>query len=78
MSKYGDLAAALRSAIESGAYGAGERLPTTPELCEIYHVSNTTVKKALDELGWKAELGIEEMCASSWKWQSMNPNGYRD
>ena len=55
MSKYGNLAAALRSAIESGAYGAGERLPTTPELCEIYHVSNTTVKKALDEL---EQLGL--------------------
>ncbi len=34
-------------------------------------------QKALDEMGWKAELGIDEMCASSWKWQSMNPNGYR-
>ena len=35
-------------------------------------------KKAYDELGWKAELGIEEMCASSYKWQSMNPNGYKN
>ena len=34
-------------------------------------------KKAREELGWTAELGIEEMCASSWKWQSMNPNGYK-
>ena len=34
-------------------------------------------KKALIEMGWKAELGIEEMCASSWKWQSTNPNGYK-
>jgi len=33
--------------------------------------------KARDELGWQAEYGIEEMCASSWKWQSMNPNGYK-
>ena len=33
--------------------------------------------KARDELGWTAEYGIEEMCASSWKWQSMNPNGYK-
>ena len=33
--------------------------------------------KARDELGWAAGLGIEEMCASSWKWQSMNPNGYK-
>jgi len=33
--------------------------------------------KARDELGWEAKYGIEEMCASSWKWQSGNPNGYR-
>ena len=33
-------------------------------------------KKAREELGWEAKLGIDEMCASSWKWQSMNPNGY--
>ena len=32
--------------------------------------------KARDELGWEAKYGIEDMCASSWKWQSMNPNGY--
>lgn len=32
--------------------------------------------KAREELGWEAQYGIEEMCASSWKWQSMNPNGY--
>ena len=30
-----------------------------------------------EELGWVAQYGIEEMCASSWKWQSMNPNGYK-
>lgn len=35
-------------------------------------------KKAYEEMGWKAELGIEEMCASSYKWQSMNPNGYKN
>ena len=33
--------------------------------------------KARDELGWEAQLGIEEMCASSYKWQSGNPNGYK-
>ncbi|MDR1136734.1 MAG: UDP-glucose 4-epimerase GalE [Synergistaceae bacterium] len=32
--------------------------------------------KALRELGWKAEYGIDEMCADSWRWQSANPNGY--
>ncbi len=34
-------------------------------------------KKAREELGWEAKYGIEEMCASSYKWQSMNPNGYK-
>ena len=33
--------------------------------------------KAKEELGWVAEKGIKEMCADSWKWQSMNPDGYR-
>ena len=32
--------------------------------------------KAERELGWKAEYGIDEMCADSWRWQSANPNGY--
>ncbi len=33
---------------------------------------------ARKELGWEAEYGIDEMCADSWRWQSMNPNGYND
>jgi UDP-glucose 4-epimerase len=32
--------------------------------------------RAASELGWKAKRGIEEMCRDSWKWQSLNPNGY--
>ena len=34
--------------------------------------------KAREELGWEAQYGIEEMCRSSWNWQSKNPDGYRD
>lgn len=30
------------------------------------------------ELGWKAENDIKDMCADSWRWQSMNPNGFED
>ena len=30
------------------------------------------------ELGWKAELGIDEMCRDTWNWQSRNPEGYRN
>lgn len=32
--------------------------------------------KAEKVLGWRAERGIEEMCADAWRWQSLNPNGY--
>ena len=36
----------------------------------------SSAEKAEKELGWKAEFGIKEMCADSWRWQSNNPNGY--
>ena len=39
--------------------------------------SYTSPEKAKKELGWEALLGIDEMCASLWNWQSKNPNGYR-
>lgn len=26
-------------------------------------------------LGWQATKGLDAMCADSWRWQSMNPNG---
>lgn len=32
--------------------------------------------KAAKVLGWKAEKGLDEMCADTWRWQSQNPNGY--
>lgn len=32
--------------------------------------------KALQELGWTAQLGVDEMCRDSWRWQSDNPDGY--
>lgn len=35
-----------------------------------------SAEKAKKDLGWEARLGIDEMCLSTWKWQSKNPNGY--
>jgi len=32
--------------------------------------------KALHDLGWKTERGVDEMCADTWRWQSQNPEGY--
>lgn len=33
---------------------------------------------AAKELGWRAERGLPEMMADTWRWQSQNPNGYKD
>lgn len=33
---------------------------------------------ANDLLDWKAKLGVKEMCADTWRWQSTNPFGYRE
>ena len=35
-----------------------------------------SAEKAERELGWKAELGLEDMCRDSWNWQKTNPNGF--
>ena len=34
-------------------------------------------EKAERVLGWKAELGLDEMCYDAWNWQSHNVNGYK-
>jgi UDP-glucose 4-epimerase len=33
--------------------------------------------KAERELGWKALRGLDEMMQDAWRWQSMNPNGFK-
>ncbi len=42
------------------------------DVAEIY----ADVSYAARVLGWKAEYGIERMCADTWRWQSRNPDGY--
>lgn len=38
--------------------------------------SYAATSRATDLLGWSAKLGMDAMCASSWKWQSDNREGY--
>ncbi len=38
--------------------------------------SLASVEKAKRLLNWQAELTIDDMCASTWAWQSQNPDGY--
>lgn len=32
--------------------------------------------KAEQDLGWRAERGIEDMCIDTWRWQRQNPQGF--
>jgi UDP-glucose 4-epimerase len=34
------------------------------------------VSLARERLDWRAHRGLDAMCVDSWRWQSMNPNGY--
>jgi UDP-glucose 4-epimerase len=31
---------------------------------------------AREVLEWEAERNLQQMCEDTWRWQSMNPNGY--
>ena len=44
------------------------------DIAEIF--ANADLARTL--LGWRAEKTIEEMCADHWRWQSQNPDGYKD
>lgn len=39
-------------------------------------VCYSDASKAFNELGWKAERDLLQMCEDSWRWQSNNPNGF--
>lgn len=53
-------------------YEVGPRRPG--DVATVY----ADTAKAKDELGWVAELGLDDMCRDLWAWQSANPMGYED
>jgi UDP-glucose 4-epimerase len=40
----------------------------------VCYADPSNARKVLD---WRAQKGLEDMCADHWRWQSMNPEGYR-
>lgn len=50
MPLYATIAAELRKNIVTGSWPAGSKIPTEFELRDIYHVSRSTVRRALDQL----------------------------
>ena len=53
-------------------YVIDPRRPGDPD--EVY----ADATKAKEVLGWEANLGIEEMCEDTWRWQKGNPEGYTE
>ena len=50
----------LESMIESGTYLVGERIPTEPELMEMFQVSRNTVREAVQSLTWAGILEVKQ------------------
>ncbi len=53
--RYHQVYVTLRTWVRDGTYKPGDRIPTEPQLCEMFDVSRITVRKAIDNLcreGW--------------------------
>ncbi|ACV23743.1 UDP-glucose 4-epimerase GalE [Slackia heliotrinireducens] len=44
------------------------------DLAETY----ADASKAKELFGWETQYDLDRMCEDSWRWQSSNPNGYKD
>ena len=65
--------------IEAVAKAAGKPVPheivdRRPGDVAVCYADPTLAKQVL---GWQAKLGIDAMCSDTWRWQQMNPDGYR-
>ena len=66
--------------IEAFAHAAGKPIPyrivdrRPGDIAECW----ADPARAADVLGWRATRSLEDMVASTWKWQTMNPDGYPD
>ena len=56
----------------------GQKIPYKFTDRRVGDIANcyASANKAKALLDWQAKLSITDMCADTWRWQSMNPNGY--
>ncbi len=48
--------------------------PRPGDLAAVY----ASPDRSAELLGWKAELGLDEMCRDAWNWQQKNPMGFEE
>jgi UDP-glucose 4-epimerase len=41
---------------------------------DSYYADTNYAKESID---WEADLNLDQMCQDAWRWQSINPNGYK-
>lgn len=66
------VAAAGRAADKAVPYEITER--RAGDVARLY----ADASRAKELLGWEAELGLDEMCADHWRWQSTHPHGFSE
>ena len=59
----------LEKMISSGTYAIGQKIPTEPELAEMFQVSRNTIREAVQSLTWSGLLSVKQgdgtyVCAS--------------
>ncbi len=65
--------------VEAFSRACGRRVPTeiAPRRPGDVAICHADPGKAERILGWRARLSLQDMCESTWRWQSRNPNGYQ-
>ena len=51
----------IKTSLAEGKYMPDEKIPSEPELSELYHVSRITVRRAIEELCTEGYL-VKKMC----------------
>lgn len=72
------VATSVREVVAAAAEAVGRPIPSriAPRRAGDVAAVYADPGRAAAELGWRAELGIAEMCRDHWNWQRHNPQGY--
>jgi UDP-glucose 4-epimerase len=67
-------------AIQAFERACGRKIPVERVARRAGDVAESYADASLAErlLGWKAVYGLDDMCRDTWRWQSLNPHGYRE
>ena len=68
----------VRDMVTAFERASGKDIPTqlAPRRAGDIAAMQADATRAQDELGWQAEHTLDDMTASTWAWQSANPDGY--